>query len=91
MAAVWAAGPEPIIATEECILRRWVEKGRVGGGGAAVVVLVVVVVALWGRGMDAARRGRVAVEERRVVKRLRVEENVVADSSGFLWEGKEEW
>lgn len=66
------------MATEECIVRRLEEKvGRVGGA--------LGVVAVCGRTMDAARRGRAAVEERRAVKRLNEEENVVADFCGGLW------
>ena len=82
MAAVWAAGPEPIIATEVCILRREWEKVKVGGA------VVVVVVAVCGRIVDAARSGRVAEEERRVVKRLKAEENVVADWGGVSGRGR---
>ena len=76
MAAVWAAGPEPMIATEECILRRkgrvlpW-DRGSFGDGGVAVC----------GRIVEVARRGRVAAE-RRVVKRRKVEENVIAVLNG---------
>ena len=68
MAAVWAAGPEPMIATEECILRRWERpKGRQGEGAAAGC----------GRMVEAARRGR-DVAVRMTVRRRNVEENVVA-------------
>lgn len=75
------------MATEECIFRRDVEELERVNGAVVVAVVVVVVVAPCGRTIDAARRGKVAVEERKVVRRLRVEENVIADFTDGLEEG----
>ena len=89
MAAVWAAGPEPMMMTLECwgvddmvraVGRPWgAERGRGRGGAAAAGVLPI---RDCGWNEAAARRGRVLLE-RRVVRRRKVEENRMAANAGF--------
>lgn len=80
MAAVWAAGPEPMIMTLECMVREgWRarprgvgEKGRLAEGE------------VWGRKDEAAARVRVKVVRRGEVEaRWKARENSLVVGGGF--------